>query len=101
MHIIINRLPLSPHVDWSALAAKVDEFNAVAASSSEAFKGVSLLRTAQEEGVLLVIFTSRDELDRVSRDVAGPWFAANIRHLLSGPVARSVGEVVAGHLAGS
>jgi len=100
MHVILNRLPLSPDVDWSALTAKVDEFNALGAMSSDAFKGVSLLRTAPDEGVLLVMFTNGDELTRVSRDVAAPWFAVNIRHLLSGPVERRVGEVVAGHLAG-
>jgi hypothetical protein len=100
MHVVINRLPIRPDADWSALCDKIDELDGIAATHSGAFRGISLARTDDGEGLVLVYFTDRAELDRVSREVAGPWFAQNIRPYLAGAVSRSVGEVLAGRLAG-
>ena len=99
MHVIITRLPLKPDADWDELARKVAAFDGIASAASASFKGVSLIRSGPEEAVLFVQFDGRDELDRVSREVAGPWFADNLRSFLAGAVNRTVGEVVAGRLA--
>jgi len=37
-----------------------------------------------------------DGLQAFSSTVAGPWFGEKLREFLSGPAARSVGEMVAG-----
>ena len=97
MQAVVNHLPIKPGVDWDALARKVDAFNGVV--SHPDFRGLSLIRTGNEEAIVLVLFTSRAALDEVSRVVAGPWFAENIKQHLAGPASRSVGEVIAGALA--
>ncbi len=96
MHAVINRLPIRPDADWNALAAKIDAFNA--SVTHPEFRGLTLIRTGADEAIVLVLFESRAALDAVSRDIAAPWFAENIRPYLSGPASRSVGDVVAGAL---
>ncbi|MBI2719055.1 MAG: hypothetical protein HY245_07000 [Rhizobiales bacterium] len=101
MHVIITRLPIGPDADWAEMGRRVEAFDRIATAASPGFKGVSLIRSSPEEAVLFVLFEGRDELDRVSREVAAPWFAENIRPFLTGAVTRTVGEVMAGRLAGS
>jgi hypothetical protein len=96
MHAVINHLPIKPDTDWNALADKVGGFNAGIAHPE--FRGLSLIHAGDNEAIVLVLFASRAALDQVSRDIAAPWFAENMRQHLAGPVSRSVGEVVAGAL---
>ena len=96
MHAIINHLPINADTDWAALATKIDTFNTSIAHPD--FRGISMIRAGDNEAIMLVLFTNRDALDQVSRDVAGPWFAANVKEHLAGPASRSVGEIVAGAL---
>ncbi len=96
MHAVINRLPIKPETDWSALADKIDAFNA--SITHPAFRGLSLIRSGTDEGIVLVLFETREALDEVSSKIAGPWFAENMRPHLAAPVSRSVGAVVAGAL---
>ena len=96
MHAIVNRLPIKPDTDWNALTAKVDGFNA--AIKHPDFRGLSLIRAGDNEAIVLVLFATRPALDEVSRDIAAPWFAENMRPHLAGAVSRSVGEIVAGAL---
>jgi hypothetical protein len=56
-HIVINRLPIRPDADWNELAGKFDAFDRIAAQKSAAYRGVSLTRTDDGEGVILVLFT--------------------------------------------
>ena len=51
---------------------------------------------ATAEAILVIVYRDRESLDRISKTIAAPWFAENIRPYLSGPVSRSVGEIVAG-----
>jgi hypothetical protein len=99
MHAVVNHLPIKPETDWTALAGKVGALNA--SISHPDFRGLSLIRAGDDEAIVLVLFANRAALDQISRDVAGPWFAEHIRPNLSGPVSRSVGEVVAGALHGN
>jgi hypothetical protein len=96
MYAVINRLPIKPDADWATLNGKVNAFNASIADSD--FRGLSLIRAGDNEAIFLVLFTTRPALEEISRDVAAPWFAENMRPYLAGPVSRSVGEVVAGAL---
>jgi hypothetical protein len=96
MHAVINHLPIKPDADWATLNGKVDAFNASIAHSD--FRGLSLIRAGDNEAIILVLFSTRPALEKISSEVAAPWFAQNVRPYLSGPVSRSVGEVVAGAL---
>ncbi len=98
MQAVINRLPIKPDADWGALAGKVDEFNALIDDPD--FRGASLVRIGNGAAIVLVLFASGEALARLSREVAAPWFADNIRPYLSGAPERLVGEIVAGALAG-
>ncbi len=97
MHAVINHLPIKPDTDWSALAQKIDAFNKLVDHPD--FRGLSMIRVGDDAAIILVLFASRAALDDVSRSVAAPWFAENVRPYLSGVVNRSVGEIVAGTLA--
>jgi hypothetical protein len=97
MLAIINHLPIKSDTDWGVLARKVDEFNALVDHPD--YRGTSLIRVRDDAATLVVLFTSQEALDKVSREVAGPWFAENMRSYLSGAGDRHVGEVVAGPLA--
>jgi len=99
MHVVINRLPIKPDADWAELGHRIEAFDVIASAASPDYLGISLIRNSDEEATLFVQFANRAELDRVSRDVAAPWFAENIRPFLAGAVNRTVGEVVAGRLA--
>jgi hypothetical protein len=98
VHAVVNHLPIKPDTDWAALAQKVDAFNALIDHPD--FRGLSMIRVGDDAAILLVLFASRAALDDISRNVAAPWFADNMRPYLSGAVSRSVGEIVAGPLAG-
>lgn len=96
MHIIINHLPIKDGADWSDIAAKFDSFAADMQAAHPEFKNALVVKVDDNEAILVVSYADRESLDRLSREVAAPWFAANIRAYLSGPVSRSVGEVIAG-----
>src|SRR5262245_37945668 len=96
MYAVINQLTLKPDTDWPALTDKVDRF--AASISDPHYVGVGLIRTGDNEAVVLVLFADRTRLDEISRAVAAPWFAENVRQYLAAPAARSIGEVVAGTL---
>lgn len=98
MHVVINRLPIRPDADWTEFCRKIEAFDALATAASPDFRGISLIRNSGEEAVIFVQFATLGELERVSRDVAAPWFAENIRPFLAAAVNRTVGEVVAGRL---
>ena len=96
MHAIVNDLTLIESVDWPDLESKVEAFQAHVAAQRSDFRGVSLVRVSDTHGILLVLFDSLEALEDISKNIAGPWFAENLRHYLAGPVDRKTGEVVAG-----
>jgi hypothetical protein len=96
MHAVINHLPLKSGTDWTELGRKFDSFQSGIGHSD--FLGAGLIRASDTEGIVFVLFKSREALVQISRDVAGPWFAENVRPHLAGPVSRSVGQVVGGGL---
>jgi len=97
MHAVVNHLPIKPDTDWAALATKIDAFNASVTHPD--FRGISMIRAGDNDAILLVLFATRPALDDISRNVAAPWFADNMRPYLSSAVSRSVGEIMAGPLA--
>ncbi len=94
MHAVINRLSLKADTNWTEFAAQCDVFNAM--PSDPEYHGLSLVRTGENEAVLIVLFATLTALEQVSKEIAGPWFAEHLRPFLSGPPQRSVGEIIAG-----
>lgn len=96
MHAIVNHLPIREGADWAEIAAKFDRFASEMRAAHPEFKSALVLKVDEHEAILDVTYTDRGSLDRLSKDVAAPWFAEHIRPYLAGPVSRSVGEIVAG-----
>jgi hypothetical protein len=96
MHAVVNHLPVKPDADWAEIVRKVDAF--AASVTHPDYRGLSLIRAGDQEAIMLVLFASQSALDEISKTVAGPWFAENMRSYLAGAASRSVGEVVAGSL---
>jgi len=96
MHAIVNHLPMRDGADWADIAAKFDRFASEMRAAHPEFKSAIVLKVDEHESILVVTYTDRESLDRLSKEVAGPWFAQNIRPYLAGPVSRSVGVIVAG-----
>lgn len=98
MHIIVNHLPIKADADWTEMAAKVEEFDAMVRPKVADYRGIALVRVGDGEAILLVRFATREALDETSSKMAAPWFAEHMRTYLAGPAARSVGQVVAGSI---
>jgi hypothetical protein len=97
MYAVINHLPIKSGTDWAELGRNFDSFQSMIKHPD--FLGAGLIRAADTEGIVFVLFKSREALDEVSKNIAGPWFAEYMRPHLAGPAARSVGEVIGGGLA--
>jgi hypothetical protein len=93
MHAIVTKMTLGKPVDAPLLRSIEEGFLSQARRRPE-FLDLKLVRVSDTEAIFLVFFTTREALDEMSRDVAGPWFAEHVRPYLAGPVERSVGEVV-------
>ena len=61
-----------------------------------AFRDCTLIRAGDDTGILVVTFDAREALDAISKHVAAPWFAEDVRPLLADAASRSVSEIVAG-----
>lgn len=94
MHVIVNKLTLARPFEPELLRRVETELFARAAEHPGFVDG-SVVAVGATEVVLVIRFTTREALDDVSKNVAGPWFAANVRAYLAGPAERLVGEVVA------
>jgi hypothetical protein len=93
MHAVVNKLTLAKPLD-EALIQKVESDLVPRMRAQKGFSGMQIVRVTDAEAILLVFFETREALDELSRSVAAPWFADNVRPYLGGPVQRSVGEVV-------
>lgn len=62
------------------------------------FGGCCLIRTDDRQGIILVLYETREALDEISKTIAAPWFAEHIRPFMAGPADRFVGEILGGAL---
>lgn len=93
MHAVVNKLALAKPFD-EQLLGRVKRDLLPRMSQRPGFLELKVVRVSDEEVVLLVFFETREALDELSREIAGPWFAEHVRPYLAGPVQRSVGEVM-------
>lgn len=96
MHAVVNHLPVRPDADWTALAAKADSFFTRTRAAYPKLRSAILVRVGEGEAIFVGVYDDRATMEHVSSEVAAPWFAEHVRPLLSAPVARSAGAVLAG-----
>jgi hypothetical protein len=96
MHAVVNHLPIRPDADWGEITAKAGSFFTGTKAAYPKLRSAVLIRVGAGEAIFVGVYDDRSTMEYVSSEVAGPWFAEHIRPYLSGPVARSTGEVVAG-----
>ena len=96
MHTVINHLPIRADADWPEVARKFDGFAVGPKQSWPGVNAAQLPRAGEAEAIVVVTCADFATLQEVSLKIAAPWLAENIRPDLAGPVARSVGEMVAG-----
>ena len=77
MHAAISKLTLGRPVD-AALVQKVRAFIVTFTQHPEVLD-VQFVVVSDTEAVFLVHFTTREALDRISKEVAAPWFAEHVR----------------------
>ena len=98
MHVVTNHIALQDGVDRPRLEAKVEEFNAPVMRGQPQCLGVSLARESGGHAIFLARFAGLASLQSIYSHVAAPWFSGHVKPLLSAPVDRHVGEIVAGDL---
>jgi hypothetical protein len=95
MYAIVNKLTLAKPLDAALLERVENEMFPLARARNPGFLDAHVVRVSDTEVILLAYYATMEALDDVSKNVAGPWFAENVRSYLAGPVDRKVGEVVA------
>ena len=96
MLAVLNHLELQPDTDWEALGKSFDAL--CAAVDDPDLIDASIVQTDDRHGFILVRYKSREAMEAVSKTVAAPWFAENVRPLLAAPASRTVGQIVGGTL---
>lgn len=94
MFAVVNKLSLGKPID-DEVARRIEQELGPRMCESPDFIDVKLIRVSDTEAIFIVLFTTREALDDLSKNIAAPWFADNLMSYLSGPVDRSVGEVAA------
>jgi hypothetical protein len=96
MFAVVNHLPIREDADWSEISRRFNDFANGIKPSYPALRTAVVVKVGPGEAVFIGLYDDRATMEHVSANVAAPWFAENIRPFLSGPTARSVGEVIAG-----
>lgn len=92
MYVVVNHLHLRDAVTDAIVQATQDAVRQVVDAGALAAR---VVKVDDRHLILLLDFSSREDADRVSSEVGGPWMRENIVPLLVGGTERSVGEVVA------
>jgi len=95
MYAIVNKITLATPLDAAILSKIEKELFPRAREANPGFLDAHVVRISDSEVVLFALYATMEALDDVSKNVAGPWFAENVRPYLAGPVDRKVGEVIA------
>jgi hypothetical protein len=92
VHVVVNHLHLrDPLTDATAQATR-DAVQLVVDAGGIA---AHVAKVSETHLILLLVFATAQDADRISREVGGPWMRENIRPLLADDTERSVGEVIA------
>jgi len=93
MHAVVNKLSLGKPIDQLLLDKMVQDMGSLLGDSPE-FVSVQIVSVSEVEAIIVAMYKTLESLNDISKNIARPWFAENVRPYLSGPVERSIGEVV-------
>jgi len=93
MHAVVNKLSLGKPID-QLLLDKIEQGLGALLGDSPEFISVQIVSVSEVEAIIVAMYKTLESLNDLSKNIAGPWFAEHVRPYLSGPVERSVGEVV-------
>ena len=92
MHIVVNHLHLNEPVPETTLEATREAVQLVVDAGGLA---AHVVKIDDKHLILVLLFASAEDADRIAREVGGPWMREHIVPLLANGTERSVGEVVA------
>lgn len=92
MDVVVNHLRFRDPVTEETLQSCREALGLVVSSGG---RGARILQVDERHLVLLLDFDSREDADRVAREVGGPWMREHIVPLLADGTERAVGTVVA------
>ena len=98
MHIVVNHLHLAEPVEETTIEASREAVQLVVDAGG---LGAHVVKADDKHLILVLLFTSAEDADRIARDVGGPWMREHIVPLLADGTERNVGEVVASAQAGA
>jgi hypothetical protein len=97
MFTVINNLPIKADADWEDIAGKFDAFSKDVKERFPASRSAVLTRINDTMVVFVGIYDDMETLEKVSSEIAAPWFAENLRKYMSAKNSRVVGKVIAGY----
>jgi hypothetical protein len=90
--VVVNHLHLRDSMTEATLQATKEAVQLVVDAGALA---AQVVKVDETHLILVLTFGSREDADRVAREVGGPWMREHIVPLLSRDTDRSVGEVIA------
>ena len=96
MHVVGNNLHLAEPLTEATTGAARDAVRLVVDAGGLA---AHVAKVDDRHLILVLLFASAEDADRVSREVGGPWMREHIVPLLARDTERSVGEVIASAVA--
>ena len=92
MHTVVNHLYLRDPIADATVQALQEAVKLVVDSGA---LSAQVAKVDDRHLILLLSFAHREDADRISREVGGPWMREHIVPLLARDTERSVGEVIA------
>jgi hypothetical protein len=92
VHIVVNHLHLSEPVQDATIEASREAVQLVVDAGGLA---AHVVEVDDKHLILVLLFASAEDADRIAREVGGPWMREHLTPLLAGGTERNVGEVVA------
>ena len=92
MHTVVNHLHLSEPVQETTVEASREALQLVVDAGG---LSAHVAKVDDKPLILVLLFTSAEDADRIAREVGGPWMKEHITPLLADGTERSLGEVVA------
>lgn len=91
---VVNHLKFSATID-PALFARAEQEMAGRMRAVAGFEGMHVVQVADDEVFLVIFADTQATLDKLAKEVGGPWMVANIRPLLAQPPQRKIGPLLA------
>ena len=92
MHVVVNHLHLRDALTETTVQAAQEAVRRVVEAGGLA---AHVAKVDDRHLILVLLFASTEDADRVAREVGGPWMREHIVPLLARDTERSLGEVIA------